>query len=480
MISPAVSHRVGACADTPSLRVKRGGLWRTSLFSVVVSGWMLCAVPAEAEVERIELDNGVVVLLERIPGLDRVGIETIYRVGFVDEPEGLPQSAHLLEHLSCKCATDSYEAGKVWNMLNAGGVFNAETLASWTHFDYSVAPERVEQVLEIESERIRGLRIDPDTLKQEIPRCYREARMLQERPTRPVGKFAIMAALQAWRFGRDEALVVSGLDKATPERIAAFHKQTYRPHRLIVAISGSFDRDAVLEQVRRHLGSISPAAPEPARRFPDYTKLPRRTVLRWDLSVPCVFVCYPPPAEQAERVLLTLFGNALNFQVGTDPKVRGLAASIQTTSNATPAGPLPVITLAAMKAGDPAKVGELLAQRTEETAAAMATPELLSQIRMSAHLLAKPLPAATADIQRLARRAGRRKRTSQPDAAGLVLLQRALNAGSAELLLGPDREATLRKLDAIGPEAFKALIKHTFDPAHRSMTLLLPREEGES
>src|SRR5687768_8479641 len=74
------------------------------------------------------LENGVKVLMHPVPGVKQVAVEAFYDVGLIHEPEGMPQAAHLLEHLVCNAATTGYKAGESMKLLNQFGMANAETM----------------------------------------------------------------------------------------------------------------------------------------------------------------------------------------------------------------------------------------------------------------------------------------------------------------------------------------------------------------
>ncbi|MHC4406172.1 MAG: hypothetical protein ACYTG0_41585 [Planctomycetota bacterium] len=54
------------------------------------------------------LDNGATLILHPVQAAESAAIETLYDVGFVDEPSGKTQATHLLEHVVCRAPTASY------------------------------------------------------------------------------------------------------------------------------------------------------------------------------------------------------------------------------------------------------------------------------------------------------------------------------------------------------------------------------------
>ncbi|MFB3104278.1 MAG: M16 family metallopeptidase, partial [Pseudomonadales bacterium] len=305
-----------------------------TISGIAVVGFMGLTVAAATQykAERVVLDNGVTVLLLPMPEADQVAIETIYNVGFVHEPKGMTQAAHLLEHLACNAATGNYKANEAMNLLNQLGMANAETLPSWTHYDYVLPANKLELALEIEAERLTSLKIDREIVRVEALRCYQETDFVERNPASGMTKHAFMALNQAWRHGMTSALVRGGLEDFSIEELENFHRAFYRPDNLTVVIIGGFNRDQAFELLEEHLGDVRP--PKQSRLAAiDWSRIPNRTTVRWDAKVRAVCLAFPPPSNRRDQIALSLLGAALTQELMKDPQINDVANTVTCTNH---------------------------------------------------------------------------------------------------------------------------------------------------
>ncbi|HEX9488774.1 MAG TPA: pitrilysin family protein, partial [Stellaceae bacterium] len=80
-----------------------------------------------------------------------------YKVGSADEPRGKTGIAHFLEHLMFKGTKETPPGVFSRIIAQNGGRENAFTTADYTAFFQSVAADRLELVMKLESERMTGL-----------------------------------------------------------------------------------------------------------------------------------------------------------------------------------------------------------------------------------------------------------------------------------------------------------------------------------
>ena len=136
--------------------------------------------PARAGVfnpQTFRLENGmqvVVVPNHRVPVVTQM---VWYKVGSADEPPGRSGVAHLLEHLMFK-GTKTLAPGEYSRILaRNGGRENAFTSYDYTGYYQTVALDRLELVMEMESDRMTNLVITPDELDTERRVILEERRL---------------------------------------------------------------------------------------------------------------------------------------------------------------------------------------------------------------------------------------------------------------------------------------------------------------
>jgi len=423
---------------------------------------------------RVVLANGITVLMYPIPGADRVALESFHRVGFLHEPRGMIQAAHLLEHLACQCATKSYEAGEAMRLLNQKGMANAETLADLTHYDYVLPSEQLELALRIVAERLSSLRIVPEIVRQEVPKCHQEADFVERNPSAGMLKHAFMAFGQAWRHGAREAQVHEGLERIPVADLERFYRASYNPKGLVLVLVGGFERAKALELVGKHLGSIQPsdaAAPQPL----PWSQVPKEMTVQWDSSVRAVCIGFPPPDDVNERLLLTLWGNLLMQGLMTDTEVQGAADAIFCTNQAWTVGTLPFFVYATAKTNvSVEQLHRLLAARLQTIITRGPGEPEMTQLRFMAVQFAQE-PVLNWDVIRQQGQAVASQLGRDPEeAAGLVMGNMAIQLGLREVLLGSDSARVTKALQAVTADDLHRLLRRTLDPSRGFVTVLMP------
>ena len=445
----------------------------TVLAVVMVNRWNTAQAQRGSD-NRVVLANGITVLMYPIPAADRVAVESFYRVGFLHEPKGMTQAAHLLEHLVCQCATRSYKAGEAMRLLNQEGMANAETLSDFTHFDYMLPSEQLGLALRIVGERMSSLRMVPEVIRQEVPKCYQEANLVERNPRAGMIKHAFMAFSQVWRYRANKAQVRGGLAAIPVAELERFYRASYHPQRLVLVLIGGFERAKALQLVKKHLGSIQPSDAATPQPLP-WSQVPKEMTVQWDSSVRAVCIGFPPPDDVKERLLLTLWGNLLMQGLMTDTKVQGAADAIFCTNTTWGVGTLPFFVYAAAKPKVTVQQlqGALEAGLQSMTAAKPGRAEM-TQFRLIASQFAQE-PVLNWDVIRQQGQAVASQLGRDPEeAAGLVMGNMAIQLGLRELLLGSDSARVAKTLQAVAADDLHRLLRRTLDPSRGFVTVLMP------
>ena len=448
-----------------------------TISGIAVVGFMGLKVAAATQykAERVVLDNGVTVLLLPMPETDQVAIETFYNVGFVHEPKGMTQAAHLLEHLACNAATGNYKPNEAMNLLNQFGMANAETLPSWTHYDYVLPANKLELALQIEAERLTSLNIDREIVRIEALRCYQETDFVERNPASGMTKHAFMALNQAWRHGMTSALVRGGLEDFSIEELKSFHRAFYRPDNLTVVIIGGFNRDHAFELIEEHLGDVRP----PKRSRPaaiDWSRIPDRTTVRWDAKVRAVCLAFPPPSNRRDQIALSLLGAALTQELINDPEINAVASTVTCTNHLWSVGELPFYVYATAKPEASLEdVERALARWMRSITVERPANGVVVQMRMMADQLSQQISALTwSYVENAAKMVARQRGGDEKFGLGMVLGQSAINWAVADRLIGPDPATSMSGLSSLTADKLHDLIVRYLDPDKQIVCLLMP------
>jgi len=254
--------------------------------------------------EKYKLANGMRVVLARDTSVPVVAVNVVYDVGARSEEKGRLGFAHLLERLMFD-GSAHVKKGEHLNYVQAnGGEAIGSTHLDYTEFYETVPSNQLALALWLESDRMTGLTITEENLKNQKDALQKEkATSFDNQPYRP----AISQQWPAMIFSdpHNTHSVIGTLDDvnaATVEDVAGFYKTYYAPNNAILVIAGDFESAEAKKLVNGYFGGIS-SQPQPKR--PDFKQeAPRAegktmTVKDPNARVPAVLVGWPAPPRHS-------------------------------------------------------------------------------------------------------------------------------------------------------------------------------------
>jgi predicted Zn-dependent peptidase len=352
---------------------------------------------AKGVIER-KLDNGLTVLMYRRPQAPVVAVNMRFRVGGVDETNGLTGIAHLLEHMLFKgtrtVGTNDWEAERrVMEQLErvgaeldaerekgegadrakverltaelkrlqeeqakyivkdemdliystAGGVgLNASTGADFTTYVVSLPSNKLELWMALESDRMRNpvLRefyIERDNVLEE------RRQRVDSQPDGALYETFLATAYAAHPYRNPVIGWPSDIAGLPLAAVKQFLETYYAPNNAVLAIVGEINPDQVMTWLKRYFGDI-PARTQPPRRITREPKQQgeRRAVVQFDAQ-PELLMGFHKPAPPSKtdyvfdliNVILSM-GRSSRFNREIVEK-KQLAASVQ-AENGAPGG----------------------------------------------------------------------------------------------------------------------------------------------
>lgn len=292
----------------------------TRLF-VSISLLLVLALPARAndQVSHFTLKNGMdVVVIEdhRAP----VVVHMVwYRAGSADETPGVSGVAHFLEHLLFK-ATENLESGELSATVSRnGGRDNAFTNYDYTAYYQRVAADRLELMMQMESDRMVNLRLSEDDIATERDVIIEERNMRTENNPSSLFREQKNAALYlnhrygvpviGWRHEMEKLNLKAALD---------YYKQFYAPNNAILVVAGDAEPEKVLELAEKYYG-VLPANPklEPRARPSEPRQMAERRIIFRDARVAQPYVSRSyiaperDPGDQKKAAALVMLSELL-------------------------------------------------------------------------------------------------------------------------------------------------------------------------
>ena len=200
------------------------------------------------------LDNGIVVLTERMPQVRSVALGVWVRVGSRFEKEAVAGVSHFMEHLAFK-GTETRSAEEIARAIDGvGGTLDAFTSRENTCFYAKVLGEHLPLAVDLLTDLVLHPRLDPADIEKERGVVLEEIKMVEDDPD------DLIHDLFAERFWRDHPLgrPVLGnkesLQRITRQEVLRHLSDYYRPDRIVIAAAGDLEHARVMELVQGALG----------------------------------------------------------------------------------------------------------------------------------------------------------------------------------------------------------------------------------
>jgi zinc protease len=242
------------------------------------------------------LPNGLTVLTKEVHAAPVVFFSVYYRVGSVNEEVGETGMSHLMEHMMFK-GTHKRGPGVISAALQANGAnFNASTWLDRTEYHETLASDRLELAMQIESDRMVNSVFDEAQHQKEMTVVRSEYEAGENNPGTVLDKATRLAAYQIHPYRWPTIGFRADIEHFTRDEMLAYYHNFYTPNNAVVVIVGDFDTDRALALVRRYFGPIKPhpvqqhfITPEPAQEGE------RRVIVRRAGTLPQVEIAYHIP-----------------------------------------------------------------------------------------------------------------------------------------------------------------------------------------
>ncbi|HZQ83830.1 MAG TPA: pitrilysin family protein [Acidimicrobiales bacterium] len=222
-------------------------------------------------VERRQLENGLRVVLSPDKSSPTVAIAVYYDVGFRSEPEGRSGFAHLFEHLMFEGSATLEKMEHARLVQGSGGTFNGSTNSDYTNYFEALPSTALELGLFLEADRMRAVRLNQETLENQIAVVKEEIRV--NVMNRPYGGFPWIhlppLMFSHWNNAHNGYGSFEDLEAATVTDAADFFERYYTPSNAVLAVVGDFDVDDAMQLVERQFATI---AGRPAPERPRFTE----------------------------------------------------------------------------------------------------------------------------------------------------------------------------------------------------------------
>lgn len=251
----------------------------------------------DMKVAETVLPNGLKVLLKEEHKSPVVTFQIWYRVGARNERLGKTGMSHLLEHMMFK-GTKNYGPKQFSRTVQRnGGNDNAFTSKDYTAYFENFAADRLEIAMELESDRMQNLLLDPKDFLSERDVVKEERRMrYEDDPTNTMVEQMMATAFAAHPYQWPVIGWMADLGNLTRDDLYQHYRTYYAPNNATIVIVGDFDAKKVLPLVQKYFGGIprGPEVPKVGAAEPKQLG-EKRIVVKQEAELPAIYAGYKVP-----------------------------------------------------------------------------------------------------------------------------------------------------------------------------------------
>lgn len=261
------------------------------------------APPALANPYETTLANGLHVVVKEDRRAPSVVHMLWYGIGSMDEPDGVSGIAHMLEHMMFK-GTKNLGPGEFnRRVAAAGGRDNAFTGRDYTAYFQQIPPDRLEEMMWMEADRMAHLAISEKQFLPEREVVKEERRMrTDDNPRARLWEQLMAVTYTAHPYRRPIIGWMGDIERYTVEDARRWHAQWYAPNNARLVVVGDVDHREVFALAEKHYGAI-PARALPERRIPDEPpqRGPRQVTVQAPAELPYLALAWHVPTLRDPR-----------------------------------------------------------------------------------------------------------------------------------------------------------------------------------
>ena len=212
--------------------------------------------------EKRLLDNGIPLVVERLPHLRSVSLGVWVETGTRDEFPHEHGISHFLEHTFFK-GTATRSAERIAQEIDGlGGEMNAFTSREQTAFYTKVLSDRLDEATDLLTDILTRSTFEPELLDRERQVVVEEIRMVEDDPEEWVHD---LHGAHMWGgdtpLGRNILGTEASVAGLGPEQIRAYLARRYTPDQMVVSAAGNLDPEQLFAHLNATLGQMdTPAA----------------------------------------------------------------------------------------------------------------------------------------------------------------------------------------------------------------------------
>jgi len=267
------------------------------IVALIVTASATNSIPQDLKVSETILPNGLKVLLKEEHKSPVVTFQIWYRVGARNERLGKTGLSHVLEHMMFK-GSKKYGPKQFSQVVQRnGGNDNAFTSKDYTAYFENFAADRLEIAMDLESDRMQNLLLDPKDFLSERDVVKEERRMrYEDDPTNTMVEQMMATAFAAHPYQWPVIGWMADIGNLTRDDLYQHYRTYYAPNNATIVVVGDIDQKKVLTLVQKYFGNIprGPEVPKVGAAEPKQLG-EKRIVVKQEAELPAIYAGYKVP-----------------------------------------------------------------------------------------------------------------------------------------------------------------------------------------
>jgi zinc protease len=215
-------------------------------------------------ITRLELPNGLLILLKEIHTAPIISHWVWYRVGSRDEYGGVTGISHWVEHMQFK-GTAQFPSGVLDKAIaREGGMWNAFTFLDWTTYLETLPSQSIDLALRLEADRMMNSRFDPDDVESERTVIISERQGSENEPLFRLEEEVQAAAFRVHPYHHEIIGDMADFENIRREDLYQHYQKYYAPCNAVLTAAGDFDSQIFIDRLRELFEPL-PAVKKPPR-----------------------------------------------------------------------------------------------------------------------------------------------------------------------------------------------------------------------
>ena len=279
----------------------------------------------DLEVKKFTLKNGLRLLVYENHLLPIAAFYTFLDTGARHESikQGTTGASHFLEHMLFKSTKKYPVPGTINHLLNKMGArSNAGTSYDYTVYYEAIPVKHLNQLIEINADRMKNLVIIPEQFESERKVIMEERKLRIENSPHGKLRSRVMAEIFTKNpYGGSVIGSIKDLTHLSSEQTLEFYKNFYTPDNMVIVVAGDVNADTIYKKISQAYGDMPTTSShikkyrkkvDHLRRYRHRAKYGRNIKVHGSSPVPIFTLAYKGKSiKDPERYVLDILSSTL-------------------------------------------------------------------------------------------------------------------------------------------------------------------------